>query len=298
MKPTYGRVSRFGVEAMGASLDCPGPLCKSAEDCAILLQVLAGKDPKDATTSQNLVENYFENLNSDIKGLKIGLPRQYFDEKEIESEVLEKVMDAVKEFEKLGAVVEEMDLMEPKYAVAVYTVICRSEVSSNLARYDGIRYGYKSDKQAESIIDQYINNRSESFGKEAKQRSITGAYALSAGLSGEYYQKAQKVRTLVRKDLEDAFKTYDVIIGPTTPSTALKIGATEGNPLFGEIADRLIEASTIAGNPGISVPVGFDKDGLPVGMNIFAPQFAEQLVLNFGYAYQQVTDWHMKSPVL
>lgn len=296
LKPTYGRVSRYGGVAMGSSLDCPGPICKTAEDCAILLDVIAGHDPRDATSSQIPAGKYFQNLNKDIKGLRIGLPRQYFDKERIEPEVLEKVMNAVGELEKLGAVIVDMDLMDPKYGVAVYTVICRIEVASNLGRYDGIRYGYKTDQKAESILDQITKTRSEAFGKEAKQRSMTGAYAQYRGITHQYYQKAQKVRTLIKQDLERAFGEVDIIIGPSTPSTALPIGATEGNPLFGEIADILIESSTLAGNPGISLPVGFDSKGLPVGMNVFTPQFSEQLVLNIGYAYQTVTDWHLQLP--
>jgi len=294
LKPTYGRVSRYGIIAMGSSLDSPGPICKSVEDCAILLEILAGKDKFDATTSLKPVEKYYKNLNSDINGLKIGLPRQYFDKSQIQPEVIEKVMEAVKILEKLGAKIMEMDLMDPKYGIAVYTVICRSEVSSNLARFDGIRYGYISDKKAESILDQISYNRGEGFGNEAIQRSMTGAYALSAGYYDAYYKKAQQVRSLIIEDLKEAFKKVDVIIGPTTPSTALKVGATEGNPLFGEIADVLIEASTLSGCPGLNVPVGFDNEGLPIGMDIFAPQFEEQRILNVGYAYQQISDYHQK----
>jgi aspartyl-tRNA(Asn)/glutamyl-tRNA(Gln) amidotransferase subunit A len=298
LKPTYGRVSRYGGIAMGSSLDCPGPICKTAEDCAILLDVIAGHDPRDATSSSLPVGNYFKNLKKDIEGIKIGLPRQYFDKERIEPEVLERVMCAVKELENMGAVIVDMDLMDPKYGVAVYTVICRIEVASNLGRYDGIRYGYKGEGKYESVLDQITHTRGEAFGQEAKQRSMTGAYAQYRGISDQYYQKAQKVRTLIKQDLERAFKEVDIIIGPSTPSTALKIGATEGNPLFGEMADILIESSTLAGNPGISIPVGFDSRELPVGMNIFAPQFAEQLVLNLSHAYQSETDWHFALPKL
>lgn len=298
LKPTYGRVPRYGVISMGSSLDCPGPIAKSVEDCAILLEILAGQDPKDATTSPKPVDSYYKNINRDIKGLKIGLPKHYFDKSQIQEEVVIRVMEAAKELEKLGAVLVEMDLMDPKYAIAVYTIICRSEVSSNLARYDGIRYGFRSDKQAEKILDQISYNRGEGFGMQAKQRSMTGAYALSAGYYDAYYKKAQQVRTLIKEDLDKAFESVDIIIGPTTPSTALEVGTTMDNPLFGEIADALIEASTMAGLPGLNVPVGFDKSNMPIGMNIFAPQFEEQRIINLGAAFQQATDWHTKFPEL
>jgi aspartyl-tRNA(Asn)/glutamyl-tRNA(Gln) amidotransferase subunit A len=298
LKPTYGRVSRYGVVSMGSSLDSPGPMTKNVEDAAILLEVLAGKDEKDANTSTKKVENYFANLNKDISGMKIGLPKQYFNEDAIQKEVLERVTDAAKLLEKQGAELVDMDLMDPKYGIAVYTVICRSEISSNLGRYDGIRYGYFSDEKAEEILDQVMINRGEGFGNEAKQRSMTGAYALSAGYYDAYYKKAQKVRTLIRQDLERAFEEVDIIIGPTTPTTALKLGESENNPLFGEMADILIEASTLSGCPGLNIPVGFDQNSLPVGMNLFAPQFNEQQILNVGYAYQNETDYHNQFPDL
>lgn len=298
LKPTYGRVSRYGVIAMGSSLDSPGPICKSVVDCAILLEVLAGNDPKDATTSPSKPGSYYKDMNSDVKGLKIGLPRRYFDEEQIEGDVIKKVREALVVLEKRGAQIVDIELMDPKYAIAVYTFVCRSEVSSNLARFDGIRYGHVSEKHVESIDELISNNRGSGFGQEAKRRIMTGTYALSSGYYDAYYKKAQQVRNLIKKDMEAAFKKVDVIIGPTTPSTALKVGATEGNPLFGEISDVLVEAGTMSGCPGLTLPVGFDKKDLPVGMNVVAPQFDEQLLINIGSAFQEETDWHKKYPNL
>jgi aspartyl-tRNA(Asn)/glutamyl-tRNA(Gln) amidotransferase subunit A len=299
LKPTYGRVSRYGVISMGSSLDSPGPMCKSVEDCALLLEVLAGRDPKDATSHHAKVENYFENLNAHtVNGLKIGLPKKYFEADVIQDDVIIRVREALEVLESKGAELIDIELLDPKYSIAVYTLVCRSEVSSNLARFDGIRYGHTTEKNIETIDELISRNRGEGFGDEPRRRVMTGTYALSSGYYDAYYKKAQKVRTLIKKDLEKAFKQVDVIIGPTTPSTALEVGATKGNPLFGEVADMLVEAGTLAGYPGLTLPVGFDRDSLPVGMNIIAPQFEEQLILNTGYAYQQETDWHTKSPKL
>jgi aspartyl-tRNA(Asn)/glutamyl-tRNA(Gln) amidotransferase subunit A len=269
LKPTYGRVSRYGVVAMGSSLDSPGPITKTVEDSALLLQVLAGQDPHDATTSPKEVPNYLANLKKDIHGLKVGISDDYFDG--VNPEVKAKVEEALKVFEKLGAKVKKIKLFAPKYAIAVYTIIMRSEVSSNLARYDGIRYG---------------NDRSY-FAEEAKRRIMLGTYALSAGYYDQYYNKALQVRTVIIEDFQQAFKDVDVIVGPTSPTTSQSVGASAGNPMFGELSDILVEPSSLAGLSGINVPVGFDKSGLPIGMQIIGPQFAEELVLNVGYKYEQ-----------
>jgi aspartyl-tRNA(Asn)/glutamyl-tRNA(Gln) amidotransferase subunit A len=283
---------------MGSSLDCPGPICKSVEDCAILLDILAGKDPKDATSYPSKKGDYFDNLEDNIQGLKIGLPTAYFESKDIQEDVVAKVQDALSILKKAGAELVDIELMDPKYAIAVYTLICRSEVSSNLARYDGIRYGHSLETSVETINEFIAKNRGGGFGEESQRRIMTGTYALSSGYYDAYYKKAQKVRTMIKQDLDQAFEKVDVIIGPTTPSTALEVGATEDNPLFGEIADVLIEAGTLSGCPGLNVPVGFDQNDMPVGMNIIAPQFEEQIILNLVYAYQRQTDWHTKFPKL
>lgn len=269
LKPTYGRVSRYGVVAMGSSLDSPGPITKTVEDSALILQVLAGQDPHDATTSPKSVPDYLKNLRKDIHGLKVGISDDYFEG--VDAEVKASVEAAIQLLEKLGAKVKKIKLFQPKYAIAVYTIIQRAEVSSNLARYDGIRYG---------------NDRSL-FGDEAKRRVMLGAYTLSAGYYDQYYNKALKVRTVIIDDFNKAFNDVHVIIGPTSPTTSLQVGATENQSMFGELADVLVEPSSIAGLSGINVPVGFSKAGLPIGMQIIGPQFAEETVLNVAYKYEQ-----------
>jgi len=280
LKPTYGRVSRYGVVAMGSSLDSPGPITKTVEDSALILQVLAGQDPQDATTGPNPVPDYTKNLAKDIKGLTIGVADDYFEG--VDPEVKASVEEALKTFEKLGAKVKKINLFHPKYAIAIYTILQRAEVSSNLARYDGIRYG---------------NDRSF-FGDEAKRRVMLGTYTLSAGYYDQYYNKALKVRTVIIDDFKKAFKDVDVILGPTSPTTALPVGATEGQSMFGELADMLVEPSSIAGLSGINLPCGFSKAGLPIGFQIIGPQFAEELVLNVGYKYQQENPLYLKKPNL
>ena len=280
LKPTYGRVSRYGVVAMGSSLDSPGPITKTVEDSALILQVLAGQDPHDATTGPNLVPDYTKNLANDIKGLTIGVADDYFDD--IDPEVKSSVEDTFKIFEKLGAKVKKINLFSPKYAIAVYTIIMRAEVSSNLARYDGIRYG---------------NDRT-AFAEEAKRRIMLGTYALSAGYYDQYYNKALKVRTVIIEDFKAAFKNVDVIVAPTSPTTSLAVGATEGQSMFGELADILVEPSSLAGLSGINVPCGFSKAGLPIGFQIIGPQFAEERILNVGNKYQQENPLYLKKPNL
>ena len=279
LKPTYGRVSRYGVVAMGSSLDSPGPMTKTVEDGALLLNVIAGNDPLDATTSSKPTTDYTGSLNASIKGKKIGISEKYIDG--VEKAVEETFADTVETFKKLGAeIVELPDIFDPKYSIAVYTIIQRSEVSSNLARYDGIRYG----------------NGRDIFGDEAKRRIMLGTYALSAGYYDAYYKKAQQVRTLIIDDFSRIFEKVDVMIAPTSPSVALPLGASKGHAMFGEMSDVLVEPSSIAGIPGINVNAGFSPDGLPVGIQIMGPQFAEEKILNFAYQFEQSTDWHTKKP--
>lgn len=280
LKPTYGRVSRYGVIPMASSLDSPGPITKTVEDSALILEVLAGKDLMDATTAKKEALKYSECLKRSIRGIVIGISSNYFEG--VEEKVNIKVMDAVKILEKQGARIKEIKLFPPKYAIAVYTILQRSEVSSNLARYDGVRYGH---------------DRSY-FGDEAKRRIMLGTYALSTGYYDQYYNKAQKVRTIIIEDFKNAFKDVDLIVGPTSPSTALPIGSSKNHPMFGEMADALVEPSTIAGLPGINVPCGFSKQGLPIGMQIIAPQFSEELILNAAHQYEQATEWHKMKPKL
>lgn len=281
-KPTYGRVSRYGVVAMGSSLDSPGPITKTVEDSALILEVIAGKDEFDATTSSISVPNYKEKLNIDLKKIKVGISSEYFI-KGIDKEVEENVKNAIKKLEALGVKLENIKLFDPKYAIDVYTIIQRSEVSSNLARYDGIRFGETREK----------------FGDEAKRRIMFGTYALSSGYYDQYYNKAQKVRRLIIEDFDKAFKKVDVIIAPTSPSLALPVGSTKNESMFGEVADVLVEPSSIAGLTGISIPVAHSKSGLPIGMQIIGPQFSEELVLSVANEYEHATlneEWRKKLP--
>jgi aspartyl-tRNA(Asn)/glutamyl-tRNA(Gln) amidotransferase subunit A len=259
-KPTYGRVSRWGLIAMASSTDSPGPITKTVEDAAILLQVLAGKDKKDATSSNEKVKNYTE-LNISPEKITLGIPKEYFLD-EMDNTVKKIILNKIDKLKKIGFKINEISLLDPKYSIAVYTIVQRAEVSSNLARYDGIRYG---------------NNRNF-FGEEAKRRVMLGTHVLSSGYYDEYYSKGQKVRTLIKEDLDTAFETVDAIIAPTSPTPALKIGESDKSPMFGEMQDVLVEASSLAGLPGVSLNAGFSND-LPVGIQIFGPQFKEKLIL-------------------
>ncbi len=280
LKPTYGRVSRYGVVAMASSTDQPGPIAKSVEDAAIVLNVLAGPDSHDATTIKEPFSLDSKAFSSGINGMRIGLPSTYL-LKSMDPRVIEIIKQAAQTFESLGAIVEPMSLLDPKYSIGVYTILQRSEVSSNLARFDGIRYG---------------NDRSF-FGEEAKKRMMLGTYSLSTGYYDEYYKKAQRVRTLIVNDFHKAFSTYDLIIGATSPGPALKVGAAKDQPMFGEMEDMLVEASSIAGLTGVSVPCGF-VDGLPIGLQITGPQQGENTVIKAGCAYQQATNWHKQKPTM
>lgn len=280
LKPTYGRVSRYGVVAMASSLDSPGPITKRVEDAALILQILAGKDPMDGTTSSKPVDDYLHGLENDIQGLKIGVSDEYFDG--VTDQVREKVLEAIKVVEELGAKIVKVKLFPPKYTIAVYTILQRAEVSSNLARFDGIRYG---------------NDRSF-FADEAKRRIMLGTYALSAGYYDQYYNKAQKVRTVIVEDFNKAFGQVDVILAPTNPWTALPLGASKDNPMYGEMADALVEPSSIAGLPGINVPCGLSNIGLPVGFQLIGPQFSESKILNIAYKYEQEVQFYKNKPNL
>lgn len=279
-KPTYGRVSRYGLIAMASSLDSPGPMTKTIEDAALILQVLAGKDEMDATTSPRKVPNYLAKLKDKIAGLKMGIPKEYF-LKEMDKGVVKAVQRAIEVLERQGAKLKEVTLLDPKYSVAVYTILQRSEVSSNLARYDGIRFGQER----------------TCFGEEAKRRIMFGTYTLSSGYYEQYYLKAQKVRSLICQDFDRVFKKVDCLIAPTSPSVALKVGASVQDPMFGEMQDILVEPSSLAGLPGINFPCGFSNN-LPVGMQIIGPQFSEELLFQVGYAFEQATDWHKRRPKL
>lgn len=273
LKPTYGRVSRYGIIAMGSSLDSPGPMTKKVYDAALLLSIVAGHDPHDATTPNEPIIQYDENLTENIKNLRIGLPEEYFLE-DSEEGINESVMSAAKHLEKLGATLHEIKLPATKYAISTYTIAMRTEVFSNLSRYDGIRYG---------------NDRTY-FGKEAKRRIMLGAYAIKISPDGRYYRLAQRARTLMQEDFNKAFSNVDVILAPTMPLIAPKIGVTEGQGMFGELIDLLQEPSSLAGLPGISMPCGI-KNNMPIGFQFIGRHFDEQTILNVAYAYEQSTNW-------
>ncbi len=279
LKPSYGRVSRYGVIAMGSSMDCPGPITKTVDDAALLLSIISGHDPKDATSISESSWQIPTGLKN-LKGLKIGLPKAYFPE-QMKPAVKTAVLSACETLKKLGAEIIELDVLDPKYAIAVYTVLQRSEVSSNLARFTGIRYGEPR----------------SAFGDEAIRRIMLGTYTLSSGYYDAYYLQAQKVRTLIIQDFDKQFQKVDAIIGPTSPTTALPLGATEGKSMFGELEDMLVEPSTLAGLPGISVPCGF-SDGLPIGLQIITPQLREDLAINIARLFESNTDYHLQKPKL
>lgn len=284
--PTYGRVSRYGLIAMGSSLDRPGPIANSVADCSIVLDAISGQDRQDATSVAREDGGFFRNLNPEIKQMKVGIPKAYWDGR-VDDDVREIVHEAVQVLEKQGVQLIEVELMDPKYAMAVYTIICRSEISSNLARLDGIRYGFQSAEKYEDVLDAIAANRGEGFGPEAKQRSLTGTYTLSAGYYDAYYKKAQQVRNLIKQDLQQVFAQVDAIVSPTAPTTAVKIGDDiVDDPLFGERSDMLVEASALAGMPSLSIPVGESELGLPIGMQMIADQWQEQKILNLAHAYQ------------
>ena len=296
LKVTYGRTSRYGVMSMASSLDSIGTLAKTVEDAAIILQAIAGKDPLDATTGDVPVPDYLSTLKKGVKGMTIGLPKEYFI-KGMSPEVEAAVRAAAKEMEKLGAKVVDVSLPHSSYALATYYVIVPSEVSSNMARYDGIRYGHSTDARG-NLIEYYIRARSGGFGPEVKRRIMIGTYALSAGYYDAYYRQAQKVRTLVKRDFEEAFKKVDCILTPVAPTPAFTIGAHTDDPVQMYLEDVFTVPINLAGVPGLSIPCGMSKSGLPIGMQLIGPQWGEETILRAGYAYEQATEWHTRKPTL
>ena len=295
LKPTYGRVSRYGLVAFASSLDQIGPITRNVEDNAFLLQAISGPDKMDSTSANVEVPDFLSSLTGDIKGLKIAVPKEYLGEG-VGKEAKEPVLAALKVLEGLGATWEEVSLPHSKYALATYYLLSSSEASANLARFDGIRYGYRSDN-ADNLIDLYKQTRSEGFGNEVKRRIMLGTFALSSGYYDAYYKKAQKVRTLIKKDFEDVFEKYDVIVGPTTPTPAFKIGEKTSDPLTMYANDILTIPVNLAGVPGISVPCGF-ADGLPLGLQIIGKHFDEGTVYRVAHAFEQATDHHKAKPEL
>jgi len=295
LKPTYGLVSRFGLVAFASSLDQIGPLTKSVEDAAYVLQAIAGHDPLDSTSARVDIPDYISALSGDVKGLRIGVPKEYVGEG-VAPQVREAVFAALRELERLGAEWEEISLPHTRYAVATYYLVASSEASSNLARFDGVRYGVRADNP-DNLIDLYRKSRSEGFGSEVKRRIMLGTYALSSGYYDAYYLKAQKVRTLIKRDFDKAFEKFDVIVGPTTPTTAFKIGEQVNDPLTMYLNDILTIPVNLAGIPAISVPCGL-VDGLPVGLQIIGKAFDETTVLRVAHAFEQHTEHHKLRPQL
>ncbi len=295
IRPTYGRVSRFGVMSMASSLDTIGPMCKNVEDLAIVLQAIAGHDTLDGTTSNVHVPDYRAGLKKDVKGLKIGLPKEYFIDG-MNAEVEGAVRDAAKVLQNLGATIEEISLPHTKYATPTYYVLCPCEVSSNMSRYDGIRYGHT--ENAKTLLEYYEAARSNGFGPEVKRRIMIGTYALSAGYFDAYYRQAQKVRTLIKKDFDDAFQKVDMILSPVSPTPSFKVGAHENDPVAMYLEDVFLDGQVMAGIPALSVPCGFSKDKLPIGLQMMGPQWEEAKILSAAYAYEQATEWHTMRPNL
>ncbi len=294
LKPSYGRCSRYGLVAFGSSLDCPGPFGRTVEDVARLLQVIAGHDPLDATSVQNPVPDYVAGLTGDVKGLRIGLPKEYFIDG-MQPEVEQAVRAAVATLERLGAEVIEISLPHTDYSLPVYYLIAPAEASANLARYDGIRFGPRVEKG--EMWPTYKATRRQ-FGEEVIRRIMLGTYALSAGYYDAYYGKAQAVRTLIKRDYDEAFKQVDVIATPTSPTTAFKIGQNTDDPLQMYLADVFTLPASLAGICGLNVPCGFDNQGLPIGLQLLGAAFTEEVVLRAGHAYEQATDWHTRRPVV
>lgn len=291
LKPTYGRVSRFGIVSYASSLDQAGPMARSAEDCAYLLSTMAGHDAKDSTSVQQDVDDYVAQLNqTNIKGLRIGIPKQYFNVAGLDAEVKARVEESLKKLEEMGATLVEIDLNMVDSYVPTYYLIAPAEASSNLSRYDGVRYGYRCENPAD-LMDLYKRSRSEGFGAEVQRRILIGTYALSAGYYDDYYVKAQKVRRLIQQDFLKAFEQVDVIAAPSAPTTAYKIGASL-DPVELYLGDIYTIAVNLAGLPAINAPVGFDQHHLPVGLQLIGNYWSESQLLSVVHQYQQVTDWH------
>ncbi len=296
LKPTYGRVSRFGLVAFASSLDQIGPITKDVTDCAILLQAISGRDPKDATSADMPVPDFPASLTGEIRGTTIGVPKEFFG-KGMQPEVEEAVRAAITLLEEEGAEIRELSLPHTHYALATYYILATAEASSNLARYDGVKYGFRSDDAAD-LLEMYQKTRAEGFGSEVKRRIMLGTYVLSSGYYDAYYRKAQQVRTLIRADFDQAFQSCDVLLTPTSPTTAFRIGERTDDPLRMYLSDIYTLSVNLAGIPGISIPCGLDREELPIGLQILGKHFDEETILKVAYAFEQRTDWHLKRPAL
>ena len=294
LKPTYGLVSRFGLVAFASSLDQIGPITKDVTDSAILLNLIAGHDEKDSTSLKLEKKDYTKSLVNDVKGMRIGIPKEYIGEG-INEEVKEAILEVAKKYEEMGAIVEECSLDVGKYATAVYYIIACAEASSNLGRFDGIRYGYRTEK-FENLKDIYKNSRSEGFGPEVKRRIILGTYVLSSGYYDAYYKKAQKVRTVIKDAYNDLFKKYDLLLTPTSPTTAFKMGEKSSNPLEMYLADICTVPVNIGGLPGMNIPCKLDSKGLPIGFQLISNSFEEEKIFRAAYTYEQNTNFRANKP--
>jgi aspartyl-tRNA(Asn)/glutamyl-tRNA(Gln) amidotransferase subunit A len=293
LKPTYGLVSRYGMIAFASSLDQGGPMARTAEDCALMLQAMAGFDERDSTSVDRPVPDYRAALNQSLEGLRIGLPKEFVGA-DLDSAIARVIDEAISEYRKLGAEVKEVSLPNMHLSAPAYYVVAPAECSSNLARFDGVRFGYRC-KDPKDLHDLYMRSRGEGFGAEVKRRILIGTYALSAGYYDAYYLKAQKIRRLISEDFQRAFRQVDIIMGPTSPSVAFRFGEKTADPIAMYLSDIYTIAVNLAGLPGISIPVGFSND-LPVGMQIIGNYFSESRLLNVAHRYQQATDWHRQAP--
>jgi aspartyl-tRNA(Asn)/glutamyl-tRNA(Gln) amidotransferase subunit A len=296
MKPTYGRVSRYGLVAFASSLDQIGPFAHDTADCALMLEAIAGHDRRDSTSVERPVPQYTRTLNDPVKGLRIGVPREFFGQG-LDAEVEAAVRAALKEYQRQGATLVDVSLPHSPYALAAYYIVAPAEASSNLARYDGMHYGHRT-KQKADLIGTYAKSRGEGFGKEVERRIMIGTYVLSSGYKDAYYVKALKVRRLVKKDYDEAFETCDVVMGPTTPTAAFRVGEKSDDPLAMYLSDVYTVSCNLAGLPGLSIPCGFTKAGLPVGLQLLGPPFEEERLLRVARMYEAATDWHTRRPAL
>lgn len=297
LKPTYGRVSRYGLIAFASSLDQIGPITKDVEDSAILMNIISGRDTLDSTSVDTPVPDYRASLGKDIKGLKIAIPKEYFVEG-LDPEVKSAIEESIKKFESLGAVCKQVSLAHTEYAVPVYYIIATAEASSNLARFDGVQYGFRSSLKGQGLIDMYCSTRGEGFGQEAKRRIILGTFVLSHGYYDAYYLRALKVRTLIKRDFDNVFSEFDCIITPTSPTAAFNVGEKINDPLKMYLSDIYTISVNLAGLPAISIPCGFTKKNMPVGLQIMARPFAEETIFRVAHNYEQSTEWHKIKPKL
>jgi aspartyl-tRNA(Asn)/glutamyl-tRNA(Gln) amidotransferase subunit A len=294
LKPTYGRVSRYGLVAFASSLDQIGPLTQDVTDCALVMNAIAGHDPRDSTSAPNPIPDYTHSLKTDLTGLRLGIPREYFVEG-MQTQVADAIRAAISQLEELGATVDwAVSLPHTRYALAVYYIIAPSEASANLARYDGVKYGF-SYQDTDNMWEAMEKTRQYGFGPEVKRRIMLGTYALSAGYYDAYYLKAQKVRTIIRQEFDEIFKQFDALITPTSPTVPFKVGEKTADPLQMYLSDVCTLPINIAGVPAISIPAGF-VEGLPIGMQIIGRPFGEETILQIAYAYEQATEWHKRRP--